>query len=175
MYRALERAMTHRPVSVSNAYRISLSGIFPYGTTGPSSLSTTVSSSTVSSATRPCPIGVAPTRDGYAVVFILNSQDITGQFLENRAFQVFEALACDRGDLQHFETTFLAPSCEFLNFLGIGDIHLRCDNDLWLFRQIRIVFSELAVDGVNFIDWIALIRPRHIHQMKQQASAFDVP
>ena len=37
------------------------------------------------------------------------------------------------------------------------------------------MFSELGVDRVKFVDWIALVRLRHIHQMKQQASALDVP
>src|SRR5437870_2104307 len=71
MCRASDCGTIHRSSSISKAIRISLSGILLNGTTRPSSRSTTAASSRFSDATKPRPIGVWSTYDGYAVVFIV--------------------------------------------------------------------------------------------------------
>src|SRR5688572_6802232 len=68
-----------------------------------------------------------------------------------------------------------APARELFNFLGLGYVHLGRDDDLGLFGKVWIMFGKLGIDDVKFFDRIALAGAGNVDQVKQHASALDVP
>ena len=63
-----------------------------------------------------------------------------------------------------------------VDLLRVGhQIRLVAHHDLRAGGQLRAVFLQLAVDGVEIRHGVASLAAGHVHQMHQQAAAVDVP
>ena len=90
--------------------------------------------------------------------------------------QLPRALMCGGGHGKKFVAQRLHVLPQGVDLLRVGhQIGLVAHHDLRAGGQLRAVFLQLAVDGVEIRHGVAPLAAGHVHQMHQQTAAVDVP
>ena len=97
------------------------------------------------------------------------------QLSEDRMLQLVQTFTSHGRNLREFQVVFLRPALQLLHLLRVGGVHFRRNYDFGFLRQFGIMFGKFRVDGVKFIDRIALVRAGHVDEMEKQPRSFDVP